>query len=449
MIRDRLVSPSEAIQIAVASGHGPGKSALVGAIPLWALYTLPDTKGVVTANTEKQLRTKTWPELAKWHRLCVIKGWFHFGATSIYSTDKAHEETWRLDQIPWSERSTEAFAGLHNKGRRILFVMDEASAIPDVIWEVAEGALTDSDTEILWCAFGNPTRNTGRFRECFGRFKHRWDTRQIDSRTAKMTNKDQLYKWIEDYGDDSDFVRVRVKGEFPRAGSNQFIPTDVVQVAREYEVVGFERLPKVLSLDVARFGDDENVCILRQGRKAVILDRWRDLDTVSSAERLVKAIQTHKPHAIVIDGDGIGGGVVDQVRARGFHRCNGHEILFEFHGGASARDPMMYFNRRAEIWGLMRDWLKAGADIPDTPEIETDLTGPEYGFDHKGRIQLEKKEDMKRRGLASPNIGDALAMSFAVVVSAELVERLEDPEESIRRALWHSWPSGDGNDWMG
>ena len=124
----------EAIKVAVASGHGIGKSALVAWIILWAMSTCPDTKGVVTANTENQLRTKTWAELAKWHRLCICGNWFDCTATALISKEPGHEKTWRVDSIAWSERNTEAFAGLHNKGRRVLIVFDEASAIPDVIW---------------------------------------------------------------------------------------------------------------------------------------------------------------------------------------------------------------------------------------------------------------------------------------------------------------------------
>ena len=201
-----------AIRLAVASGHGIGKSALVAWLLLWAMATHEETRGVVTANTDSQLRTKTWAELAKWHRLCLCRDWFTLSATALFAAQKRHQKTWRIDMVPWSERNTEAFAGLHNQGKRIIVIFDEASAIPDKIWETTEGALTDADTEILWCAFGNPTRNQGRFRDCFQRFRHRWRHRQVDSRTVKLTNKKQLQQWVDDYGEDSDFVRVRVKG---------------------------------------------------------------------------------------------------------------------------------------------------------------------------------------------------------------------------------------------
>lgn len=436
-LRDGILTINQAIQVAVASGHGIGKSALVAWIILWAMSTFEDTRGVVTANTETQLRTKTWAELAKWHRLCITRHWFVFTATAIFSASKKHEKTWRVDCVPWSEQNTEAFAGLHNKGKRVLLVFDEASSIPDAIWEVAEGALTDQNTQIIWTVLGNPTRPAGRFHSCFNRLKHRWRHVQIDSRSARMTNKAQLQKWIDDYGDDSDFVRIRVKGEFPRAGSNQFISADDVGKCRKYKAQGFETLPKVLSLDVARFGDDQSVPGLRQGRKFQILTKWRGLDTVEVAERFIKLIIEHNPDAIVIDGDGIGAGVIDQIRHRGYDRKNGRNILYEFHGGESAIDPTMYFNRRAEAWGLGRDALRAGMEISDDPELEQDLTGPLYGFSAKQQIQLERKEDMKKRGLSSPDCGDCFAMSFSVQIAAR--KPAERPKTSYFRDQGAGW----------
>lgn len=398
-------------QVAVASGHGIGKSSLISMVMQWAMSTCLDCKIVVTANTFDQLRTKTWPEVTKWQRLAINHHWWEATATKVSAVDKEHCESWRADAVTWSEKNTEAFQGLHNKGKRIVLIFDEASAIADKVWEVSEGALTDEDTEIIWLAFGNPTRNTGRFRECFGRLKHRWKTFQIDSRTVEGTNKAQLDKYVEDYGEDSDFVRVRVRGEFPRAGSSQFIPSDVVANARRYRAEGFDALPKVLSVDVARFGDDQTVIGIRQGRKSRILAKLRGLDTVQVALRTMEFMDAEKPDATVIDGDGIGAGVIDQINARGYGKG-----LFEFHGGEAPQDPAMYFNRRAEVWGAMRDWLVAGAEIPDDPELETDLTAPEYGFSNKQQIQLEKKDDMKRRGLSSPDCGDMLAMTFSVKI---------------------------------
>lgn len=401
----------EAIRLATASGHGIGKSALVAMLILWSLATRIDTRGVVTANTEKQLTTKTWPELAKWHRLCILGQAFEYTATSIHSTDPAHEKTWRVDAIPWSLTNTEAFAGLHNKGLRVLVIFDEASAIADEIWEVTEGALTDSDTEIMWFAFGNPTRNTGRFRECFGRYRHRWAVQQIDSREVEGTNVKQLQAWVDDYGEDSDFVRVRVRGVFPRAGVSQFIAADVVEAAQTRQLQFTDPgSPCILGVDIARFGDDQSVIRGRKGRDGRVIRpiKWRGMDTVFSAGKIAEAITLYQPDAVFIDGGGVGGGVVDILKSRGFR-------VIEVNFGAQARQSLKYANKRAEMWGDMRDWLATGA-IDADQQLADDMQAPEYGFDKDGRLLLEKKADMKKRGLASPDDGDALALTFAASV---------------------------------
>ena len=408
------------LMMATASGHGIGKSCLVSMIINWALSTCADTKIVVTANTEVQLRTKTWPEVLRWHRLSINSHWFHTTATSLLSKDAEHERTWRADAIPWSENTTESFAGLHNKGRRVVLLFDEASSIDDKIWEVAEGAMTDEGTEIIWLAFGNPTRNTGRFRECFGRFRHRWITKQIDSRTVDGTNKDQLKQWVDDYGEDSDFVRVRVRGEFPRAGSMQFIESPMVEKARRESPFAKVGDPRVMAVDVARFGDDESVIAKRVGRDAAS-HKWvslRNVDTMMLAARIVQEAEEFKPDVIFVDGGGVGGGVIDRLNML---RMPVIEVQF---GGRSDNDnperesQIAYADKAAEMWGAMRDWLKGGA-IPDDPALAQQLTSREYGFVMKeGRdaIKLEKKTDMKKRGLDSPNLADALCLTFAYPV---------------------------------
>jgi hypothetical protein len=327
--------------------------------------------------------------------------------------------------IPWSERNTEAFAGMHNAGKRVLLVFDEASAIPDQIWEVSEGALTDADTEIIWVAFGNPTRNTGRFRECFGRFKHRWINKQIDSRSVPGTNKKQIQEWVDDYGEDSDFVRVRVRGVFPNQGSNQFISSASIEACRQYKAEGYELLPKILAVDVARFGDDQSVIGIRQGRKVFEPKKFRGLDTMQLADRIIEMIGEFAPDAVVVDGVGVGAGVIDRLRQLRFNPV-------EFNGGTRPDDPTTYRNRRCEAWGLMRDAINEGIDLPNDRELFEELAGVEYGFTPTQQIYLEKKEDMKKRGLSSPDVADWLSMTFGVKVNAkrERVNRVNVPSGS-------------------
>jgi len=406
-----LITVNQAVQTATASGHDVGKSALVAWLVLWGMSTHEDTRGIVTANTDTQLRTKTWPEIAKWHRLAINKHWFTVTATAIYSTDKTHEKNWRVDIIPWSLVNTEAFAGLHNEGKRVILIFDEASSIPNIIWEVSEGAMFDADTEVIWAVFGNPTRNTGRFKECFGRFKHRWITRQIDSRDCKIPNKQKIQDLIDDYGIDSDFVKVRVRGLFPSMSVMQFISTDDVDKAygRPIHIDQYRFAPKILTLDNAWEGDDEGVIGLRQGLAFKILRTFAKNDNdVQVATMLALLEDQEKADAVFIDA-GYGTGVVSCGKSWG--------RLWRLVWFAEKSTDDGCLNKRAEMWKNMRDWLKDGGCIPPDPVLQADLVGPETVGRTDGKVQLESKQDMKKRGIKSPGRGDALALSFAFPVS--------------------------------
>ena len=416
----KLEAGESPVRIAVASGHGVGKSALVAWLILWASATVPSTRGVVTANTETQLKTKTWTELAKWQGLVATHDFAELGAASLASVLPVPEGAGRIDCVPWAAHNPEAFAGLHNKGSRVLLVFDEASAIAEPIWETAEGALTDAGTEIVWVAFGNPTRTSGRFHACFGRFRDRWHRQQVDSRKVSLTDKKQLDQWVKDYGADSDFVRVRVRGQFPRAGTMQLIDGESVEDAMRRVPEPDHHAPLVMGVDVARFGDDRSVIVLRRGRDArsFAIEKHRGMDLMTLAGRVAEIAFAHGPAAIFVDETGLGAGVVDRLRQLGVQHVQGVNF-----GSAAARwdgdgAKSLYANKRAEMWGNLRDWLKAGGALPDDPELRADLTGVEYGYTGTGEIQLEKKEDMKKRGLASPDIGDALALTFAHPVPA-------------------------------
>lgn len=437
-IRDSLkADPFKIIQDATASGHGIGKSCEVSWLILWAIMTREDTRGVVTANTDGQLKTKTWPELSKWYGLMqfpVLRELFALEATSIHATQDGHERTWRIDAIPWSERNTEAFAGLHNAGKRVVLLFDEASAIIDPIWDTASGGLTDANTEILWFAFGNPTRNTGRFKEVIaGRFRDRWTHRMIDGREVSRTNKALLDQWVQDYGEDSDFVRVRVKGQFPRAGTMQFISTEVVQQARKREIGYLASDPVVFGVDCARFGDDHSTLAIRCGRDARKFPwkRWHHQDAMTLAGDIALEAQKWRPEGIFVDAGNIGAAVIDRLRQLGIE--NVYEVWFggkgrDAHWAANIR--VKTANKRAEMWTSMRSWLETGA-IPDEEDLEIDLTGPEYGYaPDQVSIQLEKKSDMKRRGLSSPDDGDALALTFAEPVMFRTIEGFPDSYSS-------------------
>jgi hypothetical protein len=434
LVRDGLLTPNEAIQVAVSSGHGIGKSTLVAWLILWSMSTMVDTKGIVTANTENQLKTKTWSELSKWYHMFYAKDLFELTATALYSVEAAHQLTWRFDMVAWSEHKTEAFAGMHNKGKRIIVIFDEASAIVDKIWEVTEGALTDKDTEIMWFVFGNPTRGSGRFHACFNGMRHRWKHHQIDSRSVSITNKEQIQKWIDDLGEDSDFVRVRVRGVFPNSSEMQFIPNSYVEESRNRKIKSseFEFAPKILTVDPAWTGGDETVIGLRQGNMFWIKSRMQKNDDDFKLAGLIARFEDEtKADAVFIDL-GYGTGVYSAGK-----QMNRNWVLIPF-GGAS-RDTG-FVNLRADMWNQMKQWLKNGGVIPNDPLLQSELVGPEAYVvatgKNAGKICLESKEDMKRRGLSSPGGADALALSFAAPVLPKIQREFQEQQTQRMIKNW-------------
>lgn len=420
------------IQEDVAAGHGVGKSALVSWLILWALSTMLDTRGVVTANTETQLRTKTWSELGKWHALFIAKDMFAFTATAIYSKARGRDKTWRIDAVPWSKDNTEAFAGLHNKGKRVLVVFDEASAIEDSIYETTEGAMTDINTQIIWCRYGNPTRTSGRFHKNCTKPRGNHYSR-VDSRTVRFTNKQQIQSWIEEYGEDSDFVRVRVLGKFPRAGASNFISPELTEAARRRSVPrqSFDAYPKILSVDPARFGDDFSVITLRQGFKVHWQQSLMGFDGVDLGGRIAEICRQF-PGILCIAYDAVGNGADLDSTLR---RIPGLPTLVPVMWGVPAKDDKQYFNQRAEAWGKMRDWLASG-EIPDDDELCDQLTSLDYGFDAAYRIQLQSKKDIRKNGGKSPDKADSLAISFIPDLTRREVPTAKVRPVMQRKVVW-------------
>lgn len=402
------IDPVPPIQNSTASGHGIGKSALVGWIIRWIMDTRPFAKGVVTANTGEQLRTKTWSELAKWHNLGITKEWWELtsGSGSLSYYHKEHREQWRCDGQTCREENSESFAGLHAANSTPFYIFDEASAVPDKIFEVREGGLTDG--EPMTFDFGNPTRNSGRFHANMkGKFRDQYTRRVIDSRDVEQTNKELFKKWAEMYGEDSDFFKVRVKGEFPTASSLQFIPTDYYDDNVMIDVHVGPRDPLIMGVDVARFGDDNSVIWIRHGRDAEIHGPkiYKGVDTMTLASEVARLAGAHNPDAVLIDGGGVGGGVVDRARQLGVE-----VIEVNFGGKAPERG---FANMRSYMWSRMRDALRDGVSLPEMEDLKTDLIGVEYGYRPNNDLTLESKQDMKRRGMKSPDLADALALTYA------------------------------------
>lgn len=431
LISDDLKAGRTPIRIAVASGHGIGKSALMAWVRGWGMSTYPDTRGIVTAGTFVQLQSKTLPEFSKWHQMQINNHWFDGSAVYRYTLDPKRRESWRFDALAWDKQKPEAFQGLHNEGRRIVLLFDEASSIDDVIWEACEGALTDENTEIIWLVFGNPTRNIGRFRDCFGSQVRRWHTRQIDSRTVPGINTREIQRWAEQYGEDSDFFRVRVRGIFPDTSAQQFYPTSLVENAQSREAYFGPEDPLIMSVDVARGGGCLTVFTFRRGRDARTIPRIRlDIrDSTQIAARIAEIaagknlhISRQVPDAIMIEGGGIGGPLCDQCRRLGVD-------VIEVNTALPAMNSSDYANTRAEMHAKLREWLEGGA-IEEDAELRSQLVAQEYGFDSKNRVLLESKEDMA----ISPDDLDSLAVGFARPV----VKSMPGWDYSSRAQL-HNW----------
>lgn len=329
----------------------------------------------------------------------------------MYHTE--HKESWFCAPQSSKEENSEAFAGQHADTSTSFYIFDEDSAIPNNIHEVAEGGLTDGEPMIF--VFGNPTRNNGHFYDaCFGRARSRWNATLVDSRSSKLTNKAQIAEWITDYGEDSDFVRVRVRGLSPAASDAQFIDHNRVLEAQKRIVVVFPDEPLIAGADLAWGGGDDNVIRFRRGFDAKSIPPMRikgeftrdpAVLTTRLADILTREYDGHKVEMLFLDSAGIAGPIAERLRQLG-HR-NVQEVNF----GSDSPDIKCRY-MRDYMWWKMKDWLLKGS-IDSHAELEADLTGPGMRNDNRQRVWLESKETMKKRGVDSPDDGDALCLTFA------------------------------------
>ena len=411
-------TPVDPIREAIVSGHGIGKSALVAWIVLWVMSTRPYAQGTVTATTNQQLRTKTWAQIAKWRSKCITGHWFNVttGLGAMRMAHKDYPDEWFCQAQSCAEENSEAFAGQHAANSTSFYIFDEASGVPDKIDEVSEGGLTDG--EPMKFAFGNGTQATGWFREAFRKLRHRWNQYHIDSRDVQITNKKLIQEWIDDKGLDSDWVKVRVRGMFPAQSFKQYISEADVDPAfgRHLRIDQYTFAPKIITLDPAWSGDDELVIGMRQGLRFDVLKTMPKNDNdIEVANMLARFEDEHKADGVIIDlGYGTGVYSAGQTWGRNW-------LLANF--GSKSPDPGC-LNLRAYMWQQTRNWLKAGGAIPQDQVLYDDLVSLITVPRTDGVLQMESKEDMKKRGLQSPNRGDALALSFAFPISKKRVKSI-------------------------
>jgi len=406
-------------RMAVSSGRGIGKSALVAWLNHWHMSCHIGATAITTANSETQLKTRTWAELGKWKTLAINGHWFEVTAMRFFPAE------WFADLVKdqlqidttyyyseaqlWSEENPDAFAGVHNP-KGVMLLKDEASGISQNIWDVSSGFFTDRSHNHYYFAFSNPRRNSGAFYECFHKHRDQWHRKQIDSRKVEGLNSEELQAMIDKYGEDSYHAMVEVKGMFPSQGERQFIPRELVQSAVDRETVSDSHAGLIMGVDVARYGDDKSVFFFRQGRDARSIPsmKFSGKSNMEIANIAAEMINKYNPNSVCIDAGG-GAGVIDRLRELGY-KVN--EVWF-----GSKSSISQFRDKRAELWGEMKEWLRGGM-LPSDPDLVDDLCAPEYDFDPRTEsIFLEPKDKIKKRGLASPDIADAFACTFSVKVS--------------------------------
>lgn len=395
-------------RLAIRSGHGVGKTALQAWLVLWFGVTRADAKIPATAPTSHQLVDLLWGEVAKWHRALAQRLPAIAGAIDIRAD--------RIDFKPWggtayartSRRDQpEALQGFH--ADNLLFLIDEASGIDDRVFEVAEGALSTPGALIVMA--GNPTRADGYFHRAFTRDRKRWWTRCVPCAESGRVSKDYVASMASSYGEDSNVYRVRVLGEFPRVEDDCVVPLDLVEAAvlRDVEPVASRAL---WGVDVARFGDDATALAKRAGNVVPEpVKTWHGKDVMQVAG-LVKAEwdateSAMRPAEILVDVIGIGAGVADRLRELGLP-ARGVNVA----EAPAARER--YVRLRDELWFQARDWLAArDCRLAEDEALVGELTGPRYAIESSGKLRVESKDEMKRRGLRSPDRADAFCLTFA------------------------------------
>jgi hypothetical protein len=408
------VTPCMPILMNETSGHGTGKSAMGAWLADFILSTRPHSDGTVTAGTNTQLEERTFAAIRFWSKLCITAPWFDIQERGIYS--KAFPDTWKVHAQTSKAGNAQSFAGQHAKRSTSWYLFDEASEVPDKVWQTAYGGLTDG--EPMFFAWGQSVRNTGEFyRVCFGNLSARWNGRRVDSRTSRFTNQEFIAQQILDYGIDSDYVKVRILGLPPAASELQYIDRGRVELARKRVQVALPDDPLIVGFDVSGGGKAWNVLRFRRGldgralppiRMAGEKDPDRSARIALCAEILSDRRPGHQVAAMFVDA-AFGAPIVSRLHALGF--TNVHEISF---GGESP--DAHYENKRAYMHGKGKDWLLLGS-IPDEDRLCDQLCLAGYHLNTRGRLVIESKAEIQKRGEVSPDDSDAFLLTFAQAVA--------------------------------
>lgn len=418
---DVLMAFTKHQRVAMKACKGPGKTTVLAWVAWWFLLTRPHPKVVATSITSDNLADGLWTEMAKWQgKNEMLRQAFAWQKTRIIAKD--HAETWWMSARTWpksadANQQADTLAGLH--ADNMLFLLDEAGGIPDAVMAAAEAGLANavpgSGREAIIAIAGNPTHLEGPLYRACTVERHLWHVTEItadpdDPKRTPRVSVEWARQQIEKYGRDNPWVLVNVFGKFPPSSLNSLLGPDEVReaMARAPMVEDFGHAARILGVDVAREGDDASVVFPRQGIIAFEPQVYRNFNSLQGAGVVARKWKDWKADACFLDNTGgFGGGWIDQLRTLG------HDPI-GVHFAGSPTDPR-YVNKRAEMWFLMATWVKEGGALPNVPELVAELTVPTYFF--KGdRVQIEDKDQIKERLGRSPDLADALALTFAYPV---------------------------------
>jgi phage terminase large subunit len=290
-----------------------------------------------------------------------------------------------------------------------LLLADEASGIPEAVFEAASGSMSGHNATTVLT--GNPTRNTGFFYETHTRLRDDWYTMHVSCVDSPRVSEDFVKDMERRYGSDSPAFHVRVLGNFPPSEEDTVIPVALVEHAFNNEVKVHEDTASVWGLDVARQGDDSSVLCKRQGPVVHPLTVWRNLDLMQLSGAVKAeydaAPPSKRPIEIIVDSNGFGAGVLDRLRELGLP-ARGLNV------SERAMAKQTYLNLRAELWFKCKAWLEnMDVSLPKDDALYSELVAPRYMFTSSGKIQVESKDSMKKRGVRSPDRADALCLALA------------------------------------
>ena len=432
---DPAGKPTDSPRHSIRAGHGVGKGVIIAILALWFPLTHYDAKAVLTANSQDQLRDNNWPEIRKWHAKLpeALREKLQVDEERMYVT--AAPEMAFVVRRTASKSNPEALQGIH--AEHVLYLVDEASGIIDIVFEVAQGSMSTKGA--MSCLFSNPTRSSGFFFDTHHKLRNHWRTKVVSSEDVPRA-RGHIQEIIDGYGKGSNKYRVRVLGEFPTADDDTVIPLELVEKAKNRNVEMLDMRP-VWGVDVGRFGDDPSALAKRQGN--VLLEpvkEWHGKDTMQLVGIIVNEwIATDddmKPYAIFVDVIGIGSGVVDRLKELDLEGT----AIVGINVAESAANDDKYFKLRDELWFKGREWFSAmNCRIPDGDEkLIAELTVVTYDFHSNGSQVVESKKMLRKRNVPSPNKADAFLLTFA---------RMDQKRKKIVQDRHRRHTAGGGSAW--